>query len=57
MKRSHIIFSPKNGTFLAYIPNKRAILVNYIRKISGDFSGRLLTSYVFNKSDLKEQNS
>ena len=36
-----------HGTFLRHIANKRAILVNYIRKISGQPSGRLSTSYVY----------
>jgi len=33
-------------SFLHHIANKRAILVNYIRTISGHTGGRLSTSYV-----------
>jgi len=33
-----------HGSFLHHIPNKCAILGNYIRKISGHTSGRLSTS-------------
>jgi hypothetical protein len=37
-------FQNNHGTFLRYIANKRAILVNYIRKISDHTSGRFSTS-------------
>jgi hypothetical protein len=44
MEMPHIKISVINGAFLRYMPNKRAILGNYIRKISGHSFGRLSAS-------------